>query len=82
MSPLSELYQNSQISTALHAEDVVQGILFGVCAAPEIPMPEQWMPWTFAKHQQLSDEAQVNKITEALMQQMANTLQDLSLIHI
>lgn len=78
MSPLSELYQNSQISTALHAEDVVQGMIFGVCAAPEIPMPEQWMPWTFAQHQQLTDEAQINKITEVLMQQMAETLQDMS----
>ena len=78
MSPLSELYQNSQISTALHAEDVVQGMIFGVCATPEIPMPEQWMPWTFAQHQQLCEEAQINKITEVLMQQMAETLQDMS----
>ena len=58
MSPLSELYQNTQISTALHSEAVVQGMIFGVCAAPEIPMPEQWMPWTFAQHQQLTDEVQ------------------------
>lgn len=78
MSPLSELYQNTQISTALHSEAVVQGMIFGVCAAPEIPMPEQWMPWTFAQHQQLTDEVQIDNITAVLMQQMAVTLQEMS----
>lgn len=66
----------SDLKFVLHSADYIQGIVFGVCAAPEIPMPENWLLWTFDQRGQLASTEQADKIAEILMgllqQQLAN----------
>lgn len=48
----------------------VAGLLFGISAAPEIPMPECWMPWTLSGKATTLSPKQVDKLSDALMGQL------------
>ncbi len=55
------------LKQVLHSVDYIQGIVFGVCACPEIPMPEQWLVWSFDQRGQLASTEQADKIADLLM---------------
>lgn len=58
----------------LYSEDYVKGLVFAVAAAPEIPMPEQWLPWVFKQHGQLRDIQQADALTDTLMRALQQQL--------
>ncbi|MET1219276.1 MAG: hypothetical protein ABWW63_06540 [Glaciecola sp.] len=78
MSALAELYQENDFQSVLHAQDIVTGIIYGVSMTPEIPMPEQWIGWTLANADVMQDAAKMERIGDALMNALANTLQALA----
>ncbi|WP_342455326.1 UPF0149 family protein [Alteromonas sp. 009811495] len=45
----------------------VDGMIFAVAAAPEIPMPEQWMPWVITNSASHLIDKDVDKLAETLM---------------
>lgn len=44
-APLKQVFESSSMCNLLHSPEFVAGVILGVSTAPEIPMPEQWMPW-------------------------------------
>lgn len=74
MSSLTQLYQQPQFSAILPSEDFARGFIIAVSAAPEIPMPEQWMPW-FAQTFTGSLESHfIDELADALMNQLRDEL--------
>lgn len=73
---LKELFR-TDLKLVLHSKDYIQGIIFGVCAAPEIPMPENWLLWAFDQHGQLASTEQADKIAEILMGLLQQQLIDM-----
>lgn len=68
-------YCSEGLNGVLHSYDYVQGMVFSVAAAPEIPMPETWLPWAFCKHGQLNGIEQADKLTDLLMKELQSQLQ-------
>jgi len=61
----------------LHSSDFVGGIIFAVCAAPEIPMPDEWLNWTFKQRGQLASTQQADTIAEVLMSVLQEQLREM-----
>ena len=66
-----------ELKSVLHDYDYIQGLVFAVCAAPEIPMPEQWLVWVFKQRGQLSSAAQADALTDTLMTMMQQQLKQM-----
>lgn len=64
---LKALCQGDALSHALFSVDYLNGLVFAVASAPEIPMPEVWLPWIFKEHGQLPDTETADKLTDILM---------------
>ena len=45
----------------------VDGMIFAVASAPEIPMPEQWMPWLIKSSDSHLVDKDVDKLADTLM---------------
>ena len=45
----------------------VDGMIFAVASAPEIPMPEQWMPWLIQSSDSHLVDKDVDKLADTLM---------------
>ena len=45
----------------------VDGMIFAVAASPEIPMPEQWMPWLIQSSSSHLIDKDVDKLADTLM---------------
>jgi len=45
----------------------VDGMIFAVASAPEIPMPEQWMPWLIQSSNSHLIDKDVDKLADTLM---------------
>ena len=54
---ISDIVSHPNFKNVLPNAYHVDGMIFAVAAAPEIPMPEQWMPWLI----QSSDSKLVDK---------------------
>ncbi|WP_102797700.1 UPF0149 family protein [Bowmanella denitrificans] len=50
----------------LRAAHEVEGLIFAVCAAPQIPPPQQWMPWVLISAEDLQPN-QAEQLTQVLM---------------
>ncbi|WJG10144.1 UPF0149 family protein [Aliiglaciecola sp. LCG003] len=61
----------------LHSELHIHGLIFAVCAAPEIPLPEDWLAWAFRKHGQIANEDDMEKIAQILMGLLQEQLQQM-----
>lgn len=68
---------NGELKDILHSEDFIHGLIFAVCSAPEIPMPEQWLVWVFNQRGQLSSPEQADALTDVLMSLMQSQLRDM-----
>lgn len=75
---LSHLCQSIELQRALHPYAFIQGMIFAVCAAPEIPMPETWLPWIIKTKNQLANEQQADQLTDLLMKLLKYQLKDMS----
>ncbi|MDC0601437.1 UPF0149 family protein [Aliiglaciecola sp.] len=69
---------DDQFASVLHDSDFVSGVIFAVCAAPEIPMPDIWLSWAFNQHGQLASEEEANNIADALMIALQEQLREIS----
>jgi uncharacterized protein len=75
---LAELCADGALAGALHSYDYIHGLIFAVASAPEIPMPEQWLPWVIKQRGQLRDEQQADSLSDALMVLLQQQLKDMS----
>nr|WP_297350034.1 UPF0149 family protein [uncultured Glaciecola sp.] len=71
------IYQNSDIADMLHSRYYVEGALLGAGVAPEIPMPDVWLPWAIKHHGQMQNNQQADVITDALFDYFKYCLQQM-----
>jgi len=68
---LLALMTSPLLKTHVHSYGFVSGVVFGVSAAPEIPMPETWMPWVLnGSHQKPLAASEVDKLADGLVSQL------------
>jgi len=75
---LNSLCESEELLGVLHPYAFIQGIIFAVAAAPEIPMPEKWLPWAIKTSNQLTSTEQADKLTDILMKLLQSQLQSMS----
>jgi uncharacterized protein len=74
---LRELCRSADFCKVLHPYEYIRGLLFAVCAAPEIPMPETWLPWVIKTHKQLKSAKQAQSLTDLLIKLLQQQLKDM-----
>lgn len=68
---LLALMKSPLLKAHIHSDSFVSGVVFGVSAAPEIPMPETWMPWVLnGSHQKPLAASEVDKLADGLVSQL------------
>lgn len=68
-------YEKLAMVAVLPEEAYLQGLIFGVAACPEIPMPEQWMPWVIrADVNTAISKQQADELADYLMGRLRDTL--------
>lgn len=64
---IKEVLSSSALKGVLPNVYHVDGMIFAVAAAPEIPMPEQWMPWLVQPKDNTLLKDDVDELADALM---------------
>ena len=64
---LNVLCESEELLGVLQPYAFIQGVIFAVAAAPEIPMPEKWLPWALKASNQLTSTEQADNLTDILM---------------
>lgn len=72
---LKPLYDSSSFASVLPDIYHADGMIFAVASAPEIPMPEQWMPWLVQHSSGVLVDSDVDVIADALMNTLRSHLQ-------
>ncbi|MGJ8680012.1 UPF0149 family protein [Paraglaciecola sp.] len=75
---LSELCDSLALRNVIHPYAFIQGQVFAACAAPEIPMPEDWLPWIIKTKNQLTSVEQADQLTDLLVKLLQYQLKDMS----
>ena len=75
---LYSLCESEELLGVLHPYAFIQGIIFAVAAAPEIPMPEKWLAWAMKTHNQLTSTEQADNLTDILMKLLQSQLKSMS----
>ncbi|WP_339724689.1 UPF0149 family protein [uncultured Paraglaciecola sp.] len=75
---LSLMCESEELIAVLHPYAFIQGVIFSVAGAPEIPMPEKWLPWALKASNQLTSTEQADKLTDILMKVLQEQLKSLS----
>lgn len=75
---LNSLCESEALSAVLHPYAFIRGLVFAVAAAPEIPMPEVWLPWAIKTNNQLTSTEQADHLTDLLMKVLQEQLKDMS----
>ncbi|MFT2089890.1 UPF0149 family protein [Paraglaciecola sp. 2405UD69-4] len=75
---LSALCASPELSDVVYPFEFIKGCVFAAAAAPEIPMPEVWLPWVIKKSNQLTSVEQADELTDLLMGLLQNQLKDMS----
>ncbi|TKB03148.1 UPF0149 family protein [Alteromonas portus] len=70
INTISDIVSHPSFENVLPDAYYVDGMIFAVASAPEIPMPEQWMPWLI----QSSDSHLVDKDVDRLADTLMNGL--------
>ena len=70
---LQALYLDDTWQGVLHPLHYIDGIIFAVSAAPEIPLPDQWLPWCIKGRGVITD-AQIERLTISLMARLQGRL--------
>ena len=69
--PLKQLFDSPLLKVHLHEPAFISGIVLGVSASPEIPMPETWMTWVLkGPHDTPLSSEHVNQLADALIAQL------------
>ncbi|GGW92988.1 UPF0149 family protein [Alteromonas halophila] len=64
---LTPLYQHTAMAGVLPPQHETDGFIFAIAAAPEIPMPERWMPWLIRGSETSLRSDDVDIIADTLM---------------
>ena len=72
---LKPLYNSASFASVLPDIYHADGMIFAVASAPEIPMPEQWMPWLVQQSSGVLVDSDVDIIADALMNTLRSHLQ-------
>lgn len=75
---LHSLCDSEELKDVLHPYRFIQGVIFAVAAAPEIPMPEKWLPWVIKTTKQLKSTEQADNLTDILMKLLQIQLKQMS----
>jgi uncharacterized protein len=75
---LHSLCESEELLGVLHPYAFIQGVVFAVAAAPEIPMPEKWLPWVMKTSHQLTSIEQADNLTNILMKILQIQLKSMS----
>ena len=75
---LAQLCADETLAGPLYSYDYICGLIFAVASAPEIPMPQQWLPWVINRRGQLKDEQQADSLSDVLMGILQHQLKDMS----
>ncbi len=75
---LHSLCESEELLGVLHPYAFIQGVVFAVAAAPEIPMPEKWLPWVMKTSHQLTSIEQADNLTDILMKILQIQLKSMS----
>ena len=75
---LHSLCESEELSGVLHPYAFIQGVVFAVAAAPEIPRPEIWLPWVMKTSHQLTSIEQADNLTDILMKILQIQLKSMS----
>jgi uncharacterized protein len=71
---LKELCQTAPYGNALQSYFYTHGVITAVAACPEIPMPEQWMPWVLKPKSHKLNDTQKDNIAHALITALQSQL--------
>ncbi|BDX08178.1 UPF0149 family protein [Planctobacterium marinum] len=74
LKALEQFYQWQNNAEIFQSPVYIRGLLFAVCASPDIPMPEQWFPWVVKTGGEINSQ-QVDKVANILMQLLKEQLQ-------
>ena len=75
---LYSLCESEELLNIIHPYAFIQGIVFAVAAAPEIPMPEKWLAWSIKTSNQLTSTEQADNLTDILMKILQVQLKNMS----
>ncbi len=64
---VSDIVSLPNFENVLPSTYQVDGMIFAIASAPEIPMPEQWMPWLIQSGDSKLVDKDVDKLADALM---------------
>lgn len=67
ISILTPVFSSEKFKHILPSPYKADGMVFAVAACPEIPMPEQWMPWLIQQSSDILVDKDVNVLADALM---------------
>lgn len=74
MTHFSSCFANTQLANALYPASYLHGIVFGVSACPEIPMPMQWIPWLVQSPTESITESHLAALSNAAINALQATL--------
>lgn len=74
LKTLENFYDYQDNSSIFQSPFYIRGLLFAVCASPDIPMPEQWFPWVVKQGGEIQSH-QIDKVANILMQMLKEQLQ-------
>ena len=64
---INNALENATFRNVLPSAAQIDGMIFAVAASPEIPMPEQWMPWLVQNSASHLVDKDVDKLADVLM---------------
>ncbi|QJR80124.1 UPF0149 family protein [Alteromonas pelagimontana] len=77
MSDLKHLYANQEVATLLPDEYFTRGFIFAVATAPDIPLPEVWMPWLIQGQGNTLSTHIIDNLADGLMNTLRDCLQNM-----
>lgn len=78
LQQLKQLCQSPNWKDIVHPYFYIDGLVFAVSAAPEIPMPDVWLPWVVKGQGQINteDADQLTSLLLALLKSRLNEMKD------
>lgn len=73
LKTLENFYSYQDNASIFQSPYYIRGLLFAVCASPDIPMPEQWFPWVVKQGGEIQSH-QIDKVANILMQLLKEQL--------
>ncbi|WP_218418219.1 UPF0149 family protein [Alteromonas lipotrueae] len=72
---LLPVFEKGKLTHVLPSAYKADGMIFAVAASPEIPMPEQWMPWMIQSSSSALVDEDVDALADVLMDNLRAHLQ-------